>query len=71
MIIEIIRKNGVDPKTKLPHPAQRIKNAMDEARVTINEFRRAEDQVDGILKSIRPVLPISFEKRKIAIKIPP
>ncbi|MFC1730913.1 ribosome assembly factor SBDS [candidate division KSB1 bacterium] len=68
-IVDIIRKNGVDPKTKLPHPPQRIENAMAEARVSINEFGSAEDQVDEIVKKLRSVLPISFEKRKIEIKI--
>lgn len=70
-IVEIIRRNGVDPKTRLPHPSQRIENAFAEARVTINEFKSAEDQVDDILKKIRPVLPISFETKKISIRVPP
>ena len=70
-IVEIIRKNAIDPRTKLPHPAQRIENAIEEARVSINEFKSAEDQVEDIVKKLRPVLPISFETRKIAIKITP
>ena len=69
-IIEIIRRNAIDPKTKLPHPAQRIENAMAEARVAINEFKSAEDQVDEVVKKIRIVLPISFETKKISVRIP-
>ncbi|MCX8147157.1 MAG: ribosome assembly factor SBDS [Candidatus Woesearchaeota archaeon] len=70
-IITIIAKNGIDPRTKLPHPPQRIENAMKEAKVRIDDFRKAEDQVEEIVRKIRPILPISFEKKKIMIKFPP
>jgi len=68
-IVEIIRKNGIDPKSRLPHPPVRIENAMAEAKVAINEFKSAEEQIEEIIHKLRPVLPISFEKRKIEIKI--
>lgn len=70
-IIELIHRNGVDPKTNLPHPPQRIENAFLEAKVAIDEHKRAEDQIQDILKKIRLVLPIKFEIREIAVKIPP
>lgn len=69
-IIEIIHRNGVDPRTSLPHPPQRIENAMLEAKVAIDEHKRAEDQVQDILKRLRAVLPIKFEIREIAVRIP-
>jgi len=68
-IIEIIHRGAVDPKTKLPHPPLRIKNAMEEAKVHINDFKTAEQQISDIVKALRPVLPISFETRKIMIKL--
>ncbi len=69
-ILDIIRRNGVDPKTNLPHPATRLELAFEEAKVKIDEHRRAEDQVEQIVKLLRPILPIRFEKREIAIRIP-
>lgn len=69
-IIEIIHRNGIDPRTNLPHPPQRIENAMLEAKVSVDEHKRAEDQVQDILKKIRAVLPVKFEVREIAVRIP-
>jgi ribosome maturation protein SDO1 len=69
-IINMIATNGIDPKTKLPHPPQRIENAMEEARVRVDEFKSAEEQVEKIVKQLKPVMPISFEKKKIEVKIP-
>lgn len=69
-IIEIIHRNGVDPRTHLPHPVTRIESAMAEAKVSIDELERAETQVDDVLAKIRAILPISFEVNEIAIKIP-
>ena len=70
-IVEIIHKGAIDPRTKLPHPPQRIENAMEEAKVKIDEFKTAEDQIEKIIKALRIVLPLSFEKRKIMLRFTP
>ncbi len=70
-LVQLIHKNGIDPRTGLPHPPQRIENAMDEAKVHIDDSRRAEDQVQDVLKLIRTVLPIKFELRELQVKVPP
>ena len=69
-IVILICKNACDPKTKLPHPPNRIESAMEEARVRIDEFRTAQDQVADIIKQLRPVIPISIEHREIKVHIP-
>ena len=69
-IIEIIRKNAIDPRTGLPHPAARIERAMEEARVRIDEMKNAEEQIQAIVKELRELLPIKFETRQIAVRIP-
>ena len=69
-IIDIIRRNAVDAKTGLPHPPQRIDNAMEEAKVHINDYKTAEEQVDEVLKKIRIILPIKFETKEIEVVIP-
>ena len=69
-IADIISKQGIDPKTKLPHPQQRILNAMEQARVHVDPFRPAEDQMKEVLSKIQEVLPISLERIEVAIKVP-
>lgn len=70
-IITMIHRNGVDPKTHLPHPPQRIENAFIEAKFHVDEFKPVQEQIQEALKKMRPILPIKFEVKEIAIKIPP
>lgn len=70
VITEIIHRNGIDPATKLPHPINRIENAFEEAKVKIDYYKSAQDQVQDILKQIRSVLPIRFETKQIEVRIP-
>ena len=69
-ILEYIRKNGIDPKSGLPHPLQRLELAFNEAKVRIDEHKPELKQVDEIMKKLRPILPIKFAKKEIALKIP-
>lgn len=69
-IIDFIHRNTIDSKTGLPHPPQRIEAAMEEAKVRIDEFKNAEEQVQDIVEALRVVIPIKFEVREIAVKIP-
>ena len=70
-IVAIIHRNGVDPKTHLPHPPQRIENAFDEAKFHVDEFKPVQEQVQEAMKKLRLILPIKFETKEIAIKISP
>src|SRR3989338_2352503 len=38
-IIDIIHRNGVDKKTHMPHPPQRLENAMKEAGFHVDEYK--------------------------------
>jgi ribosome maturation protein SDO1 len=69
-IIYIISRTYVDPKTKIPHPPQRIQNAMEEAKISIDPFIEAEEQVQEIVDTLRSILPMSSENIQIALKIP-
>jgi ribosome maturation protein SDO1 len=70
-IIEKIVKNAMDPKTKAPHPRQRIELAMEEAGVNIDPFKPVSEQVKKIIDSLKPLIPLSFDKISISVKIPP
>ena len=70
-IASIIARNGVNPQTGIPHPQDRILRSMEEAKVRIDMDKRADEQVDAVLEAIRAIIPIKFEKIRIAIKVPP
>ena len=69
-IVDIIVRNAMDPKTKAPHPRQRIELAMDEAGLHIDPFKPVDQQVKTVLEALRPIIPISMEQVKISVKIP-
>ncbi|MEK6923077.1 MAG: ribosome assembly factor SBDS [Nanoarchaeota archaeon] len=69
-IIDYIQTNAADPKTKLPHPRVRIENAMQQAKIQIDAYKSVEEQLDGIIESLRVILPISLEKVKFIITLP-
>lgn len=70
-IVDLIVKNAMDPKTKMPHPRTRIELALDEAKVHIDPFKSVNQQMKTILEHLRPILPISMEQARISVKIPP
>jgi len=69
-VIELIRRSYVDPRTKLPHTAVRIEQAMKEAHVSIDPFKPAEEQVQPIIKAISRILPLKAEKSALKVRIP-
>ncbi|MEK6934372.1 MAG: ribosome assembly factor SBDS [Nanoarchaeota archaeon] len=69
-VVNIIHRNGVDPKTGLPHPPQRIEAAMEEAKINIDEHKSASDQVEIVMKKIRTIIPIKFVTKKVEVVIP-
>ena len=70
-IATIISKRGVNPQTSLPHPADRILRAMEQAKVRVELEKGIEEQIDDVVNKIQTVIPVKFEKIQIAIKIPP
>jgi ribosome maturation protein SDO1 len=70
-IVNIIAKKGINPQTNTPHPPQRILNVMEKAGVNIDPFIDAEMQVDRVLKEIKVLIPIKFQKVTLQLKIPP
>lgn len=69
-IASLIHKNAVDPKSGLPHPLARIENAMEEARVKIDEFKAAEEQVQDVISKLREQIPLKIETRELEVLIP-
>lgn len=69
-IVAIIAKKAINPQTNTPHPPQRILNAIEKTGINIDPFVDAELQVDKVLKEIKVLLPIKFQKILFQIKIP-
>lgn len=68
-IIATIARNAINPQTGAPHPPQRIEMAMEEAKVHVDPFKPVDAQVQEVLTALRPLIPIRFDKVKIAIKL--
>ena len=69
-VIAKIAREGINPQNGLPHPAVRIENAMNESKVKIDPFKSVDEQVQIALKAIKVLIPIKFEKVKIAVRLP-
>ncbi|MEK6985894.1 MAG: ribosome assembly factor SBDS [Candidatus Thermoplasmatota archaeon] len=69
-IVETILRNAWNPQTKTPHPKERIERALEEAKFKVDPMRRVEEQVEEAMKKLRLLLPIAFDKVKVAIRIP-
>jgi len=69
-IIELLRMQGVDPRTNAPHPLPRIESALEESKAKIDEYKPAEGQVQDILKKLKVILPIKMVMKDIEITLP-
>jgi len=69
-IVTNIAKNYVDPKTHLPHPPVRIEQAMQEARVSVDPFKDANEQAKIVIDAIRVIIPLKSERIRLAVRAP-
>ena len=60
----------MDPKTKAPHPRQRIELAMDEAGVHVDPFKPVKEQVKTTIEALQSFIPLSIASVRISVKIP-
>ena len=68
-IVAYIAHNAINPQTRTPHPPARIELALTEAKFHADPFRSVESQVEEAMRLLRPLIPIKFEKSKIAVKL--
>ncbi|MEM7828211.1 MAG: ribosome assembly factor SBDS, partial [Candidatus Aenigmatarchaeota archaeon] len=69
-IAETIAREGINPQTNLPHPVSRIMNAMEQAKISIDPFKPAEEQIEMVLNAIQPIIPVTIKRVQIVVKIP-
>ena len=69
-IVYLIHKQAIDARTGFPLPLERIEGALVQAKVHLDENKPAEEQLEGIITKLRPILPIKIEQKRISITIP-
>jgi len=69
-IIDHIAKRAMNPQTGHPHPPDRIRQAMLEAKVRVDPFISVDEQIPNVVKALRVIIPISFESVKLQVTLP-
>ncbi len=69
-VVATIAENAINPQTRAPHPPTRIEKAMEEAKVHIDPLKSVDEQVNIVMKAIRPIIPIRFEEVEVEVKVP-
>ncbi len=69
IIISTISRESINPQTNAPNPPARIEAAMEEAKIHIDPFKPVNEQINLVLKELKPIIPIRMEKVKLAIKV--
>lgn len=69
-IMQMIHRICIEPKSGLPHPIIRIENAMEEAKVKIDENKPAEDQISEIVSKLKPIIPIKIDEKTSVLTMP-
>ena len=68
-VIAFIAANAINPQTHTQHPPLRIQLALEEAKFHVDPFKPLQKEIDEAMKLLRPLLPIRFEKARIAVKL--
>lgn len=68
-IVAYIARNAINPQTKTPHPPARIELALAEAKFHVDPFKSVESQVEDAMHLLRPLIPIKFEKSRVAVRL--
>lgn len=69
-ILAILLREAIDPRTKAPHTRIRLEQALEQAKFHVDPFKDPREQLEQAVKALRPILPMKFEKIKIAVKVP-
>ena len=64
-----IAANAINPQTHTPHPPSRIEMALEEAKFHVDLFKPLDKEIEEAMKLLRPLIPIRFERSRIAIKL--
>ena len=69
-ILAILLREAIDPRTKAPHTQIRLEQALEQTKFHVDPFKDPREQLEEVVKALRPILPMKFEKIKVAVKVP-
>jgi len=69
-LVHMINQNACDPKTGFPHPVTRIELALEQGKINLDYNKTVEEQFAYIISKLRPIIPISIDKKKFVMIIP-
>ncbi|MET1160699.1 MAG: ribosome assembly factor SBDS [Thermoprotei archaeon] len=70
-LVNLIAKNAIDPKTRLPIPPKRIELALEQAGVSIDPFKPVEAIFEEAVSKIARYMPVKIAKAYVAVRVPP
>ena len=68
-IIEFLRNNSMDSRSRRPYTPDILESAIKESGVRIDN-KPVEKQIQGIIENLKKVIPIIIETKKLKVKIP-
>ncbi len=68
-VVDFLARNAIDPTTKRPHTTERIKKALEDAGINI-ENKPVSEQISKIIEKLRPILPLRIETKRLSLKVP-
>lgn len=68
-IVDFLATNTINPQTGNPHTPERIKNALEQAHISIKNTS-IETQIKDILIELEKIIPIKIEIKKVKITVP-
>ncbi len=69
-VVALIARNFIDPRTGIPHPPNRIEQALQEVKVSIDPYKDAQEQTKLIINQLRTIIPLKSENIKLRIRVP-
>jgi len=69
-LISMISRRVQNPKTGNPHPPDRVENGLEEAGFNVNWDSDLEEEFEDAIDELRPIIPVSLDKKTVAIRIP-
>jgi len=68
-VVDFLVSNSINPQTKNPHTADRIKSALKQTQINIKNGP-IENQIKDIISEISKIIPIKVETKKVKITVP-
>jgi len=68
-VVDFLSRNAIDPQTGRPLSSERIKSALEQAHVQIQD-RPIDIQIGKILDELNKIIPIKIQTKKVKITVP-